>query len=208
MEVISYPLIILSALAVIASPGPATLAIASASMTNGRNYGLGLASGVLTASLFWSSIAAFGLAAVLYAHAWLFDVIRYCGAIYLIFLAYKSARSAFSPSKLTLSESQSITLSKAYKKGLLIQLTNPKAVLFFASLYSIGIPANVQVSDLISVIVSIGMVSACIFLGYAVLFSNNSARTVYLKSKVAFECVFATFFGFAGIKILTGSISK
>jgi len=45
MEVISYPLIIISALAVIASPGPATLAIASASMTNGRNYGLGLASG-------------------------------------------------------------------------------------------------------------------------------------------------------------------
>lgn len=86
MEVISYPLIILSALAVIASPGPATLAIVNASMSNGRSYGLVLALGVLTVSIFWSSIAAFGLAALLYSHAWLFDVIRYCGAIYLIFL--------------------------------------------------------------------------------------------------------------------------
>lgn len=208
MEVISYPLIILSALAVIASPGPATLAIVNASMSNGRSYGLVLALGVLTVSIFWSSIAAFGLAALLYSHAWLFDVIRYCGAIYLIFSAYKSARSAFSPSKLILSESHAIPSSKAYKKGLLIQLTNPKAVLFFASLYSIGIPANAQASDLISVIVSIGMVSACIFLGYAVIFSNNSARTIYLKSKATFECVFATCFGFAGIKILVGSINK
>lgn len=208
MDVINYPLILVSALAAIASPGPATLAIASVSMNNGRIYGLGLACGVLTGSMLWSCSAAFGLAALLSSNVWIFEIMRYCGAAYLIYLSQKSLRSAIGTSKLTLSQSHPTTLSNVYFKGLLIHLTNPKAILFFASLYSIGIPSTAQTSDLISVIISVGMLSSCVFLGYAFLFSNYRARNIYLKSKVIFECTFAAFFGFAGIKILTGDITK
>lgn len=206
MEAINYPLILLSALAAIASPGPATLAIASVSMSNGRIYGLSLAFGVLTGSMFWSCSAAFGLAVLLSSNVWLFEIMRYFGAAYLIYLALKSIRSAIGTSQLTLSQSHSTTLSNIYLKGLLIHLTNPKAILFFASLYSIGIPATAQTSELISVIMLVGTLSATVFLGYALLFSNHIARKIYLKSKVTFECIFAAFFGIAGIKILTGDL--
>lgn len=208
MEVINYPLILVSALAAIASPGPATLAIASASMGHGRIYGLGLACGVLTGSLFWSCCAAFGLAALLNSNVWIFEFMRYCGAAYLIYLSLKSLHSAFGTSTLTLAQSHSTTLPNIYFKGLLIHLTNPKAILFFVSLFSIGVPATAQTSDLISVILSVGMLSSSIFLGYALIFSNHIARNIYLKSKVIFECTFAAFFGFAGIKILTTGIVK
>lgn len=208
MDAINYPLILVAALAAIASPGPATLAIASSSMSHGRIYGLSLACGVLTGSLFWSCSAAFGLAAILSSNVWIFEFMRYCGAAYLIYLSLKSLRSAFGTSTLTLSQRHSTTLSNIYFKGLLIHLTNPKAILFFASLYSIGVPATAQVSDLVAVILSVGMLSSSVFLGYAVLFSNHRARNIYLKSKVIFECTFAAFFGFAGMKILTGDIVK
>lgn len=208
MDAINYSLILVAALAAIASPGPVTLAIASASMSHGRIYGLGLACGVLTGSLVWSCSAAFGLAVLLSSNIWIFEVIRYYGAAYLIYLSLKSLRSAVGKSKLTLVPSHSTTLTNIYFKGLLIRLTNPKAILSFASLYSIGVPATAQVSDLVTVILSLGMLSSSVFLGYAVLFSNHRARDIYLKSKVMFECTFAAFFGFAGMKILTGDIIK
>lgn len=208
MEEINYLLIVSSAFAAIASPGPATLAIAGASMSRGRYFGLSLAAGVLTGSLFWSMAAAFGLAAILHANVWIFVLLKYSGALYLLFLAFKSLRSAFSCSQLTLPESHAVTLRGSYFKGLLIHLTNPKAILFFGSLYSIGVPATAQPMELLSVIFVVGLVSMFIFLGYAVLFSNGTARHIYLKSKVIFEGLFALFFGVASFKLLTSEVGK
>ena len=208
MEEINYLLIVASAIAAIASPGPATLAIAGASMSHGRYSGLCLAAGVLTGSLFWSTSAAFGLAAILHSNVWLFEILRYCGALYLLYLAFKSLRSAFSSTQLTLPENKTETAGGNYFRGLLIHLTNPKAILFFGSLYSLGVPANAQPIELLAVILAVGVVSSFIFLGYAVLFSNVTARCIYLRSKVVFESIFSLFFGVAGFKLLTSELGK
>ncbi len=52
-------------------------------------------------SLIWSISAALGLGAIMLANAWVFEIIRYFGAAYLMYLAYKSARSAFSSKAMT-----------------------------------------------------------------------------------------------------------
>lgn len=90
MENIDYSLIFVAAFLAIASPGPATLAIANTSMSQGRVYGLSIALGVLTGSLLWSVCAAFGLATLMFSNVWLLETFRYVGSIYLLFLAYKS----------------------------------------------------------------------------------------------------------------------
>ncbi len=208
MTEINYLLIVASAIAAIASPGPATLAIAGASMSHGRYFGLSLATGVLTGSLFWSTFAAFGLAAILHTNIWLFETLRYCGALYLLYLAFKSLRSAFSSTPLNLPKNQTSTAKGNYFKGLIIHLTNPKAVLFFGSLYSIGVPATAKPMELLSVILAVGSVSLLVFLGYAVIFSNKGIRQIYLKSKVVFESVFALFFSVASFKLLASEIGK
>ena len=125
-----------------------------------------------------------------------------------MYLAFKSLRSAFSSSQLTLPENHSVTARENYLRGLLIHLTNPKAILFFGSLYSIGVPATAQPLSLLSVILAVGVVSAFIFLSYAVVFSNGTARRIYLKSKVVFESIFCLFFSVAGFKLLTSEIGK
>ena len=208
MEEINYLLIVASAFAAIASPGPATLAIAGTSMSHGRYLGLSLAAGVLTGSLFWSTSAAFGLAAILHTNVWFFEILRYCGALYLLYLAFKSLCSAFSSQPLNLPKNQTATARGNYFRGLLIHLTNPKAILFFGSLYSIGVPITAKPIELLSVIFAVGSVSSLVFLGYAVLFSNRGIRQIYLKSKVAFESVFALFFGVASFKLLVSEVGK
>jgi threonine/homoserine/homoserine lactone efflux protein len=191
-----------------ASPGPATLAIVGTSMSQGRKYSIFLSFGILTGSLLWSTTAAFGLAALLKANVWAFEFMRYCGALYLLYLAVRSLRSAYTKNNSIEQVQVKQTLKANYLKGLFLHLTNPKAILFFGSLYSIGIPPHVGFSDLISVILMMGGLSAVIFLGYAVIFSSAPIRNTYIKLRRIFELIFGITFGFAGIKLLFNKITQ
>jgi len=200
---IDLPLILLAAFIATASPGPATLAIAGTSMTSGRRYGLALAAGVTCGSWTWSIAAALGMGALMSANAWAVEVIRYLGAFYLLFLAFKSARSAIAGSGDAAKYTDVSSLKAAYAKGLALHLTNPKAILFFGALFAVGIPAGSSVTSLIMVVTAIGLQSLFVFHGYALLFSSAPMVTVYRKLRRLFEAAFAISFGIASFKILT-----
>lgn len=207
IENINLSLILLAGLAAMASSGPATLAIASASISSGRKHGLALAAGVTSGSIMWSVAAAFGLGAIMTANAWMFEILRYVGAAYLLFLAIKSARSAFSADQHTIVQSNKMTFRNAYAKGLALHLTNPKAVFFFGVLYAIGIPSSASPKALFMVICALAGLAASIFFGYALLFSNRTLAHHYVKLHRWFETVFAIAFGAAAIKIFTPKLS-
>ncbi len=204
---VNLPLILLAALIAVASPGPATLALAGTSMASGRASGLALAAGITTGSLTWSVAAAMGLGAVMLAHVWIFEMVRYFGAAYLIYLAYKAARSALSNKDLATKFFAGGKRS-LYAKGLALHLTNPKAILFFGSLFSLGVPAGTGVQDLMIVIAAVGVQSALVFHGYALLFSSQSMTRIYFKLRRGFEGAFAVGFGAASVKILTVRIQS
>jgi threonine/homoserine/homoserine lactone efflux protein len=201
-DAIHLPLILAAALLATASPGPATLTIAGTSMASGRRLGLALAAGVMTGSLIWSVAAALGFGALMLANAWMVEVMRYAGAAYLMYLAWRSARSAVTPGH-DLPKGMVVTSARrAYAKGLALHLTNPKAILFFGSLYSIGIPATATAADLAVVIAAIGAQAFVIFHGYALLFSSAAIVRQYTKMRRWFDGAFALAFGYAGLKIL------
>ncbi|MBD8877324.1 LysE family translocator [Roseibium polysiphoniae] len=203
METINYPLIFSVALLALATPGSATLAIAGTSMALGRKHGMALAFGVLCGSLTWSITAALGLGTLMLANAWVLEVIRYVGAGYLIFLALKSARAAFSPAEKQVSPIQVHSGSSAFRKGYALHLTNPKAILFFGSLYSVGVPPNSSFAELLPVIVMIGMMSTTVFLGYGWLFAVPALRNGYARLHRWFNGLFAIVFGGVGLRLLT-----
>ncbi|MDE4132319.1 LysE family transporter [Phaeobacter sp. QD34_3] len=202
---VNLPLILLAAFVASVSPGPATLALAGTSMASGRTSGLALASGITTGSLMWSIAAALGLGAVMLANAWVFEMIRYFGAAYLMFLAYRAARSALSQKDIA---TRSFTGGKPtlYAKGLALHLTNPKAILFFGSLFSLGIPPGTEVAQLAIVIAAVGLQSFLVFHGYALIFSSQAMTAVYLRLRRWFEGAFAIGFGAASLKILTAKV--
>lgn len=203
---LNLPLILLAAFVASSSPGPATLALAGTSMASGRAAGLALAAGITTGSLMWSVAAALGLGALMLANAWVFEVIRYFGAVYLMYLAYKAARAALSNKDLA---TRSLKGGKRalYAKGLALHLTNPKAILFFGSLYSLGLPPGTGVQELVIVIVAVGCQSLIVFHGYALLFSSKAMTQMYLQLRRWFEAAFAVGFGAAGFKILTAKLN-
>ncbi|MGJ8628855.1 MAG: LysE family translocator [Sulfitobacter sp.] len=206
MTDLNLPVILLAAFIGAGSPGPATMAIAGASMSSGRRAGLALASGVTTGSFIWSISAAFGLGAVMAAHAWMFEVVRYVGAAYLMFLALKAARSAWYGNKITAKALPQITPRRAYAKGLALHLTNPKAILFFGALYAIGIPNGTSAAGLITVILAVGIQSLILFHLYALIFSSAPMAAAYIRAKRLFEGFFALAFGAIALKVLTAKI--
>jgi threonine efflux protein len=205
MSEVNYLLIISAVFFSIVSPGPATVAIASASANNGRSYGSTLAFGIASGGFVWSCAAAFGLSAILYTNLWLFELMRYFGAGYLLYLAFKSLRSACSNKNIDIENSVKVSLKVTYLKGLALQLSNPKAILTFASIYAIFLPVNTSPLELITIIVSISMMANIVFQLYAYLFSTSKVRNAYFRLRRYFEAFFAFFFGFTGYKILTSN---
>lgn len=170
-------------------------------MSQGHRAGLALASGVCIGSLCWSALAAFGLGTLMLAHAWLSEMVRYLGAAYLILLAWKAARSAISSEPMTLPRDLAPN-GRALRRALTLHLTNPKAILFFGSLYSLGVPADASAGDLLMVLAAVGIQSTLVFLGYALLFSVPRVIGFYLRLRRIFEAAFALAFAAAGLKIL------
>lgn len=182
------------------SPGPATLAISGTSMNLGRRSGLAIASGVLCGSAAWGVAAALGLSAIMMANAWMFEVIRYAGALYLLYLAIKSLRSAMFPKP---AKSVPLLTSRLFAKGMLLHLTNPKAVLAWGSIYAIALPLGADATQVWSLFGMLISVSAFMFLGYAVLFSSAPIARGYLRLRRAFDAAFGVLFGLASLKLLT-----
>ena len=79
---------------VAASPGPATLTVSAVSAASGRKSGLIFGTGLSIGLAFWGLVAATGLGAVLQASTHLLVAQKIAGGIYLLWLAFGSARSA------------------------------------------------------------------------------------------------------------------
>ena len=203
MDEINYLLIVTAVFFSIASPGPATIAIASTSANHGRSHGSALAYGIATGGIIWSCSAAFGLSSIMYTNIWLFELLRYFGAGYMLYLAYKSIRSACRKKDIQLETVAKTSLKLTYFKGMTLQLSNPKVILSFASIYAILLPADTSPKELLTVIVAISIMANIVFQSYAYLFSTSKVRFGYFRLRRYFESIFALFFGFAGFRILT-----
>ncbi len=124
----SLPLFMLSALALLLIPGPAVLYIVTRSISQGRAAGLSSVAGVQCGALVHVAAATLGLSAVLLSSALLFNIVKFAGAAYLIFLGVQQLRSRSSGPALEL---KSEPLGKIFMQGFVVNALNPKTALFF-----------------------------------------------------------------------------
>ena len=193
----------------VASPGPSNMTIMGIAMSQGRAPAIVLALGVMTGSLVWAAIAATGLSAVLATYANALYVIKIAGGFYLLYLAYKSARSALAKAPKAepgFATSGRAEYGKLYRRGLLLHLTNPKAVLGWLAIMSLGLKPGAGPATLAAIIGGCALLGLVIFCGYALLFSTAPAIRIYQKAKRSIEATLALFFGFAGIKLLLSRV--
>lgn len=112
------------------SPGPDMMYIVSRSLNQGPRVGVASAVGVCSGALVHALAAALGLSALLAASALAFTVLKYVGAVYLVYLGWRALTSA-SGDPAAPETRPSATAWQAWREGVLIDVLNPKVALFF-----------------------------------------------------------------------------
>jgi len=118
-----------AALALLLIPGPAVLYITARSASQGRMAGLVSVLAIETANFSQAAAAALGLSAILLSSALAFDVVKYLGAAYLIYLGIRKLVASDNGSENETVKQES--LSRIYWQGFAVNILNPKTALFF-----------------------------------------------------------------------------
>src|SRR5262245_5526074 len=119
-------------LAVVLLPGPGVTALVARVLSRGTHGAPAYIAGFVTGSLLWFTVAATGLAALASAFGTLFTAIRYAGAAYLMYLAWKFWTTPARPFEA--SDTSPDGRWSLFLAGAAINLGNPKAVVFFLAL--------------------------------------------------------------------------
>ncbi|VVD84657.1 LysE family translocator [Pandoraea anhela] len=110
-------------------PGPAVLLTVTRTVQGGRHAGVMAGMGIALGDLVHTLFAAVGLSAVLMTSALAFDVVKYVGAAYLIYLGIKALRER--PSDPQLPAAPQVSPSRAFVQAVATEVLNPKTALFF-----------------------------------------------------------------------------
>jgi threonine/homoserine/homoserine lactone efflux protein len=119
-------------LAILVLPGPGVTALVARVLARGTHGAPAFIAGFACGSLAWFSIAATGLAVLASTFATVFIAIRYAGAAYLLYLAWKLWTAP--PRPLGSAEASPDGPGRLFLTGLAINLGNPKVIVFFLAL--------------------------------------------------------------------------
>lgn len=114
------------------TPGPGVFYIVTRSLTQGKAFGLASVAGVALGNFANAIAASIGLAAVLAISPTAFDVVKYAGAAYLIFLGVRALRMSL-PGESAATRPAQLALSQTFFDGAAVALLNPKTALFFGA---------------------------------------------------------------------------
>jgi threonine/homoserine/homoserine lactone efflux protein len=176
-------------------------------MNCGRRQALVFALGVVSGSTVWGMLAAFGLAAVMAQYSKALVAMKVLGGLYLLWLSFKSLRSALAvrpPADFDSAAGRGSSLG-LYLRGAAMHLTNPKAIFTWLSIVTLALPADVQRGDALLIVAGCALIGAGVFGGYAIVFSTQSARKAYFRMRRPVDGLLAAVFGYTGVRMLASS---
>lgn len=205
-----YALTWLGVLAAQISPGPNLAAVASVGLAQGRRPALFVVTGISSGMLVCSLATALGLGVLIEAFPLSLLLLKFLGGGYLLFLGIKAAgatlkgeaNTTFAP------DARPLTDGLAWRRGVLVLLTNPKAALMWAAVASFMFGQGLSAWHVLA-FGPMGALSGLVIYGtYAWLFSTDAAMHGYARFARLFEGVFATAFGAMGASLIWAGVRE
>jgi homoserine/homoserine lactone efflux protein len=151
------------------TPGPGVFSSISSGLHHGFRLGIWNAIGMQIATLIWISVVALGLGAILIASETMFSIVKWMGVLYLVYLGVVTWRSrprAFVEE----SDDNARTAAQVFWRGFLVNITNPKGIIFIAAILpqfiDIARPVALQYTILAATTFAVDLV---IMMGYTAL---------------------------------------
>jgi threonine/homoserine/homoserine lactone efflux protein len=185
-------------LAAMAAPGPALLMAVRASLAGGRAAGIATGVGLATMAACWTLAALLGLDALFALFPWAYGAARLAGALYLLWLAWGMWRDARKP----VGAAPPRTGRARVVEGMLVNLANPKSVLFAAAVLVVIFPAEMSLAARLIVALNHFVLEVIVYAALATALSTPAARAGYLRLKAGLDRIAAAVLGALGLRLL------
>lgn len=195
-----------------AAPGPNFLAVTATALGQGSRAARFVSLGVACATALWVTAAACGLGALLALWPRLLTGLSLLGGAYLLWMAARTLRGMVlallrrSGQAAPAVETLQRTAVQAWRYGLLVNMTNPKSAMVWASIAAYMLNAGLTPVQVIG-FAPLGFTSALLIYGaYAILFSRPAVRRAYGRFSPVFDGIYAAVFGLLGVTLLAGAV--
>ena len=185
-------------LAALASPGPAFLVMIRTTLNAGRTAGIALGCGLGTVAALWTLMALLGLDTVFKIFPWAYTTVKIIGALYLLYIAFKMWRSADD-----VLETEAKASKHAFFQGVLINLLNPKSVLFAAAVLVVIFPKGMTFVENTTVVLNHLIVEWIFYTAMAIGMSTKTVSAFYMRLKKYIDRVSSVVLGALGARLLT-----
>lgn len=185
--------------AAILSPGPALLFALRTTLADGRGAGIAAGFGLGLVAALWTLAALLGLEALFTLFPWAYTTLKLGGAAYLLYIAWMTWVDARTP----VAEATRKPRGRAFLDGTLINLGNPKSVLFAASVLVVVFPKGLSAAEIALITLNHLVVEWAFYSAFALLLSGAPARRAYLGAKQWIDRAAALVLGALGLKLLT-----
>lgn len=183
----------------VVSPGPSFLITARMAVARSRLDGMRVALGLAAGTVVWSSAAVLGLHVIFTQVPWLYTLMKIAGALFLIYIAVQTIRHAREP--LRFSETGDLS-DRPFLTGFLTQITNPKVVVFFGSIFISLLPSEVPLWLSLSLIALVSFNELWWYSAVSLFFSLPPVRRSYLAAKTWIDAVVGLFLAGLGLKLI------
>jgi len=188
------------------TPGPAFLMVSRAAAGRSRASALGLATGVTIAVTIWAAAACFGIAALMSRAAVLYRTLQLIGGAYLIWLGLGAWRAARRPEPAEAAPPLPFTghrgFARAVPVGAMLNLGNPKIVMFFSSIFVTLLPPHAPLWMRLTVIAIVGVEEISWYVMVAFVFSHPRIQAAYRRASRWVERLMGTILIGFGARIL------
>lgn len=133
MDIGLYSIFFVTTVMLIMVPGPSAITVAAQGASNTASRALMGVLGVASADAIFFLLSATGIASLIVASSVLFNIIKWVGVIYLLYLGITALFSKSGAIRIHEAPVSSSSL-KLYRQGLVVQLSNPKALMYFSAL--------------------------------------------------------------------------
>lgn len=186
-----------------ASPGPSFVFITHTAVARSRGAGVLASLAMAVGALVWAAGALYGLQALMAQIAWLEIGIRLAGAAYLIWLGFHLLRSRPGPVVVEMPASEPVKGGgmRLFLRALVLQMSNPKVMVFFGSIFVALLPPEAPHWVFLA---ALAIVFVNEFLWYAalsLLFSTRGAKRVFDRWRVWIDRVTGGFLTLLGIRL-------
>jgi amino acid exporter len=198
-HLLSLGSLFLVAVATCAVPGPNNFMLMRLGMRRGRAAALAGGLGTTLSCIVWCAAALLGLAAILKAAPGLYLFLRVGGGLYLIWFAWGLWRSA--PVSPDATPEPERATRDAFWLGFMINMTNPKSVLFFAAIFSAYVGPDTPVWLHLAAAADVTVVCLLWQVAMAFLFSARPAAAAYARAQRPLDRVAAVLMAAFGVSL-------